>query len=304
MEYDLMSSDLMSKDLMSDGPTTNNLTSNNLVSSDLISSAREIVGSDTGVEAGSALGGGALNRFTGLVRRCVEDYRMIADGDTIAVGVSGGKDSVALLCALANLRSYYPKRFELHAVTLDTGFKEMDFTPVAKLCQEIRIPYTLRRTDIAHVIFDDRREKNPCSLCSKMRRGALHDTIKEIGINKIALAHHFDDAVETFLLSLLYEGRISCFQPVTYMNRSDVTQIRPMLYIGEGTIIKLVEKQKLPIVNNTCPMNGASKREEIKSLIKTLSANYPDLRSKVFGAMQRLPIDGWEPVEHARHPLP
>ena len=229
---------------------------------------------------------------------------MIAEGETVAVGVSGGKDSIALLCSLANLRSYYPKRFELHAVTLDMGFEGTDFSPVAELCERLKVPYTVRRTDIAHVIFDERREKNPCSLCSKMRRGALHDMIKEFGIRKIALAHHFDDATETFLLSLLYEGRISCFQPVTYMDKTDVTQIRPMLYIGEGTVVRLVEKNNLPVVNNPCPMNGASKREEIKTLIKTLSVSYPDLRSKVFGAMQRLPLEGWEPGEYAKRPLP
>ena len=245
-----------------------------------------------------------LHKFTGLVRRCVEDYKMIAEGETIAVGVSGGKDSIALLCALANLRGYYPKRFELHAVTLDMGFEGTDFSPIAKLCKDINTPYTLQQTDIAHVVFDERKEKNPCSLCAKMRRGALNDLIKKLGISKIALAHHFDDAIETFLLSLLYEGRVNCFQPVTYMDRSDVTQIRPMLYIGEGTIIKLVEKYCLPVVHNPCPMNGVSKREEIKKLIKTLSADYPDLRSKVFGAMQRLPLDGWEPGDYSRRPQP
>jgi len=245
-----------------------------------------------------------MNRFAGLVRRCIEDYQMIADGETIAVGVSGGKDSVALLCALANLRGYYPKRFSLHAVTLDMGFEGTDFSPIAKLCEELETPYTLRLTDIAHVVFDERREKNPCSLCAKMRRGALNKAIKELGISKIALAHHFDDAIETFLLSLLYEGRISCFQPVTYMDRTGVTQIRPMLYVGEGTVINLVGRNKLPVVHNPCPMNGASKREEIKTLIKTLSMSYPDLRSKVFGAMQRLPLDGWEPGEYTRRPLP
>ena len=245
-----------------------------------------------------------MNKFTGLVRRCVEDYQMIAEGETIAVGVSGGKDSVSLLCALANLRGYYPKRFGLHAVTLDMGLEGMDYAPITSLCQRLDVPYTLRRTDIARVVFDERREKNPCSLCAKMRRGALHDMLGELGISKIALAHHFDDAVETFMLSLLYEGRISCFQPVTYMDRSGVTQIRPMLYIGEGTIVNLVGKYNLPVVPNPCPMNGVSKREETKTLLKTLSAAYPDLRSKIFGAMQRLPLEGWKPAEYTRRPLP
>jgi tRNA(Ile)-lysidine synthase TilS/MesJ len=263
-----------------------------------------IIGSDTVMRDGAIPKENAINRFTGLVRRCVEDYKMIEAGETIAVGVSGGKDSIALICALVNLQLYYPKPFDLHAVTLDMGYEETDFLPVAKLCEKLKVPYTVRRTDIADVVFNKRREKNPCSLCAKMRRGALHDMIKDLGIRKIALAHHFDDAIETFMLSLLYEGRIYSFQPVTYMNRADVTQIRPMMYIGEGTIINLVEKYSLPVVNNPCRMNGASKREEIKTLIKTLSANYPDFRNKVFGAMQRLPLAGWEPGEYARRPLP
>jgi len=244
------------------------------------------------------------NKVTGLVRRCVEDYDMIGNCETIAVGVSGGKDSLALLCALANLKEYFPKRFGLHAVTLDMGYQGADFSPVAGLCEELDVPYTLRRTDIATVVFDERKEKNPCSLCAKMRRGALNDLIKELGIRKIALAHHYDDAIETFMMSLLFEGRINCFQPVTYMNRADTMQIRPMLYVGEGTIIRLVEQLKLPVVFNPCPMNGVSKREEVKTLLKTLSLSYPDLKSKVFGAMQRLPLEGWGPVERPRRPLP
>ena len=229
---------------------------------------------------------------------------MIGDGETIAVGVSGGKDSLALLCALANLRGYYTKRFELHAVTLDMGLDGMDFSLVGKLCEKLDVPFTLRRKEIARVIFQDRREKNPCALCAKMRRGALNDLITELGIKKLALAHSYDDAVETFLLSLLYEGRVSCFRPVTYMSRSDTTQIRPMLYAGEDTVISLVQKHKLPVVQNPCPMNGVSKREEIKTLIKTLGMTYPGLKAKLFGAMQRLPLEGWEPDNYSRRPLP
>ena len=246
-----------------------------------------------------------INKFTGLVRRCVEDYDMIADGEQIAIGVSGGKDSLSLLCALANLRRYYPKRFELHAVTLDMGFGGgADFLLVEDLCKELSVPYTVKRTDAARIIFEERQEKNPCSLCAKMRRGALGDIITELGIKKIALAHHYDDAVETFFMSLLFEGRIGCFQPVTYLDRTDITQIRPMLYVSEDSVIKIARQSMLPIVHNPCPMNGESKREEIKSLIKTLSADYPDLKKKVFGAMQRLPLYGWEPAEYTRRPLP
>ena len=245
------------------------------------------------------------SKLSGLVRRCIEDYNMISEGEAIAVGVSGGKDSLTLLCALAGLRRYYPMKFDLHAVTLDMGFGGPDgYEPVAELCRELRVPYTLRRTDIAQVIFEERQEKNPCSLCAKMRRGALNDIITEKGIKKLALAHHYDDAVETFLLSLLYEGRLHCFQPVTYMNRTDTTQIRPLLYVGEHSIIEFTKKQALPVVINPCPMNGASKREEVKTLLKTLGNTYPDLKAKIFGAMQRLPLKGWNPREYRRRPLP
>lgn len=229
---------------------------------------------------------------------------MIEDGETVAVGVSGGKDSLSLLFALANLQGYYPKRFGLHAVTVDMGFGGMDFSPVAELCGRLRIPYTVEKTELAQIIFEERKEKNPCSLCAKMRRGALHDLITELGISKIALAHNFDDAVETFMLSLLYEGRVSCFQPVTYMDRTKITQIRPMIYAGEGTVRRIAAEYKLPVVENACPMNGFSKREEVKSLLKRLGEDYPDLKTKIFGAMQRLPLAGWEPTEHKRRPLP
>lgn len=245
-----------------------------------------------------------MNKFTGLIRRCVEDYKMIEDGETIAVGVSGGKDSVSLLCALANLRGYYPKKFKLHAVTLSMGFEGMDFTSIRALCEKLEVPFSLQESELGKLIFDERKEKNPCALCAKMRRGALHDMITGLGISKIALAHHYDDAVETFLLSLFYEGRISCFQPVTYMSRTDVTQIRPMLYVGEQTIKSLVARYQLPVVENVCPRNGRSKREEVKVLVSTLAAQYPDLKSKIFGAMQRYPLEGWEPAEYARRPLP
>ena len=220
-----------------------------------------------------------LNAFTGLVRRCVEDYDMIAPGDTVAVGVSGGKDSLVLLLALNELRRYYPKP---------------DFAPVAELCASLGVPYTRLKTDIKEVVFDVRKEDNPCSLCAKMRRGALCTALSERGITKLALGHHFDDAVETFLLSLVYEGRISCFQPVTHMTRTGVDQIRPMLYAGEGRIANLAEALALPVVENPCPEDRGSKRHEVKELIRTMSLTYPDLRSKVFGAIQRAPLDGWE----------
>ncbi len=236
-----------------------------------------------------------MNKFTGIVRRCIDDYAMINDGDRIAVGISGGKDSLALLCALANLRKFYPKKFELYGISVSMGFVGMDYTPVHHLCENLGIPYKLIETDLAQIIFEQRREKNPCSLCANMRRGALNNALIELGLNKLALGHHFDDAIETFLMSLLYEGRLNCFQPVTYLSRSKITQIRPMLYVGEGTIKNVAEKYKLPVVHNPCPQNGSSKREEIKQLIRRLSVQYPDLKTKIFGSIQRLPLPGWSP---------
>ena len=235
-----------------------------------------------------------LNALTGYVRRCVDDYGMIEAGDRIAVGVSGGKDSLVLLCALNHLKSYYPRPFELEGITLDLGFEGMDFSPVAALCEGLGVPYTVIKTDIREIVFDVRKEDNPCSLCAKMRRGGLNDAMKARGCNKLALGHHFDDAVETFLMSLLLEGRISCFKPKTWMSRAGVWQIRPMLYAGEQRIANLAETLALPVVENPCPQDKASKRYEIKSLIRTLAADYPDLKSKVFGAMQRAPLEGWE----------
>ena len=234
-----------------------------------------------------------IDKIAGHIRRCIDDYNMIEQGETIAVGVSGGKDSMVLLCALANLQKYHPSGYKLHAVTLDMGVAGMDFSPVVELCRELDIPFTLERSDIMRVVFDERKEKNPCSLCATMRRAALCNMVKKLGINKIALAHHYDDAIETFLLSLIYEGRIHCFQPVTFLDRTEVTQIRPMLYVEEKTIKNLVKSANLQIVNNPCPMNGESKREEVKELLKTLSVTQKDIKSKLFGAIKRLPIEGW-----------
>ena len=235
-----------------------------------------------------------LRRIAGRIRRCIDDYDMILDGETIALGVSGGKDSLTLLCAMAELRNYHPKRFDIHAVTIDMGFEGMDFTHIDNLCRKLKVPYTLRETELNRYVFGESSDKNHCSICAKMRRGSLHDAINELGIKKIALAHHFDDAVETFLLSLLHEGRISCFQPVTYMDRADVTQIRPMLYVKEDMVANFAAMSSLPIVNNPCPRNGNSERSAVKDLLKTLGEGaYPDLKNKIFGAMQRLPLKGW-----------
>ena len=249
-----------------------------------------------------------MNKILSLVRRCVEDYDMIQPGDRIGVGVSGGKDSLLLLVALAELRKFYPVPFEVEAFTLDMGHADgypgMDFSPIAALCERLEVPFTLLNSEIHHIIFDLRKEKNPCSMCAKMRRGALHGAMVERGIHKIALGHHYDDAIETFFMSLIYEGRLSCFQPVTWLDRTEITQIRPLLYCGENLVKHTVERLELPVVENPCPANGNTKRQEIKELIYELNGRYPGLKGRAFGAMQRLPLPEWGPIEHRRRPLP
>ncbi len=242
-----------------------------------------------------------MQKLIGLVRRCVEDYRMIEPGDRIGVGVSGGKDSLALLVFLAELKKYFPAPFYLEAVTIDMGLN-MDYTGIDTLCKELDVPFTLVKTEIAPIIFDHRKEKNPCSMCAKMRRGALNQTLLEHGLNKLALGHHYDDAVETFLMSLLFEGRISCFQPVTDLDRTGIIQIRPMLYIHEKTVDSFAARQHLPVLENRCPVDKTTKRTEIKELIYTLSATYPDLKERIFGAMQRFPLPEWEPKGRYKRP--
>ena len=243
---------------------------------------------------------GKMQKMMGLMRKCIDDYHMISSGDRIAVGVSGGKDSLTLLTVLAALRSYYPAPFELAAITIDMGLDGMDFSPVEQYCKELNVGYYCKKTEIGPIIFDYRKEKNPCSMCAKMRRGALNDTIRELGFGKIALGHHFDDAVETFLMSLLYEGRIGCFEPVTYLSRSGVTQIRPMLYLTEGMVRTFAAEHELPVVHNPCPADKHTKRQEIKELVAVLSKTYPDLKARVFGAMQRLPLPQWGVTPHPR----
>lgn len=234
-----------------------------------------------------------MQHILALVRRCVEDYQMIEEGDTIAVGVSGGKDSVLLLAALAQLRRFYPKKFTLVAITIDSAVPGMDFEPIKKLCADLEIPYHIVVVPTYEIVFLSRKEKNPCSLCAKMRRGALSTELNRLGISKIALGHHYDDAVETMLMNLFLEGRIGCFQPVTYLDRTNVKQLRPMLYVQEREVKNAVTRLKLPVVDNPCPANGATRREEMKELLIQLEERYPNLKKKIFGAIQRYPLYGW-----------
>ena len=233
-----------------------------------------------------------MQHILGQVRRCVEDYHMIEAGDKVAVGVSGGKDSLLTLTALARLRDFYPISFQLEAITLETGTPGMSFDAVAELCRELEVPYTRIHVPVYQIVFEERKEKNPCSLCAKLRRGSLNTALTERGIHKIALGHHYDDAIETLLMNLLFEGRIGCFQPVTYLDRTGITQIRPLLYCREDDIRRTVERLRLPVVHNPCPANGSTRRQEVKDLIHQLEGRYPDIKQKLFGSLQRYPLYG------------
>ncbi len=237
-----------------------------------------------------------IKRILSYTRRALDDYKMIEPGDKIAVGVSAGKDSLTLLCAMAELRRFYPVPFELIAITIDMGFEGSDFSPIRKLCEELNVPYHVIPTEISHIIFDVRKEKNPCSLCAKMRRGALHNAAKELGCNTVALGHHFDDAVETFMLNLFFEGRLGCFSPVTYLSRVGLKLIRPMLYMPEKDVRYFSSKVSLPIIKSPCPADGNTQREEMKQLLHELDRKHDGLRYRIFGAMQRGEIDGFREI--------
>lgn len=235
-----------------------------------------------------------MKKVVSLTRKAIEDYSMINDGDRIAVGVSGGKDSLVLLSALAELSRYYPKKFTVVGLTLDMGY-ESDFSEIEKLCEKLGVEYYVRKTNIWEVIFDIRHESNPCSLCAKMRRGALNDFALEHGCHKVALGHHNDDVLETFFLSLMYEGRIHCFSPVTYLDRTDMYQIRPMIYVRERDIRGAVRNADIKIVKSKCPVDGSTKRQEMKEFIQRLEKEqYPGIRKRLFRAIQDSTIDGWE----------
>ena len=236
----------------------------------------------------------AMKRVLSHVRRAVDDYSMINEGDKIAVGVSAGKDSLTLLCAMAELRRFYPKKFDLIAITVDMGFEGTDFSPIKALCDELDVEYHIIKTQISKVIFDVRKEKNPCSLCAKMRRGALYSGARELGCNSVALGHHFDDVVETFMLNLFYEGRIGCFQPVTYLTKTEISLIRPMIYMPEKDVRYFAGKNILPVVKSSCPADGNTEREEMKQLLRTLEKENKGLRYKIFGAIQRGEVDGFK----------
>ena len=239
-----------------------------------------------------------MQRLEGLMRKAIQDYGMIAPGDRVCVGVSGGKDSVALTVGLAHLRRYMKIPFELVAVSLDPQFggQSTDYGPLEQLFAQLEIPYEIRRSGIGQVVFDIRKEPNPCALCAKMRRGLLHNTAKELGCNKVALGHHLDDAIETFYMNLWGEGRLGCFSPVTYLSRKDLTMIRPMILATEAEVRKAVRSADLPIVKSVCPADGATRRQEMKDYVARMCQKDRAFRQKMLGAMQTADLDGWMPL--------
>ncbi len=234
-----------------------------------------------------------LQKVLSFMRRAVDDYHMIEEGDCIAVGISGGKDSLTLLYGLHGLMRFYPQNFTIHGVTVDLGFGNQDLTKIEELCHSLDVPYTIVKTDIAEIVFQERKESNPCSLCAKMRKGALNEAIKNAGCNKVAYAHHKDDVVETMLMSLVYEGRFHTFRPVTYLDRMDLTVIRPLIYMNEADVIGFVNKIHLPVVKSPCPADGSTKREYAKELLRKINQENPGAKMRMFTAIQGSHVDGW-----------
>lgn len=234
-----------------------------------------------------------LQQLLSYTRKALDDYSMIQDGDRIAIGISGGKDSLTLLYALANLRKFYPKKFELEAISVNLGFDGFDLTSIKELCKELDVPFTIVESEIANIVFQERKEKNPCSLCAKLRKGAFNDMAKEKKCNKIAYAHHMDDVVETMFLSLLYEGRFYSFPPVTHLDRMDLTVIRPLMYVRECDVKGFRNRYQLPVQKNPCPADGYTRREYVKNLVKQLNHENPGAKDRIFRAVLNGNIPDW-----------
>ena len=239
-----------------------------------------------------------LQRLLSLVRQAIDQYHMIEEGDHIAIGISGGKDSLTLLWGLAYLQRFYPKQFSLSAITVDMGIDTMDLEPIKALCQEFQVSYEIVPTEIGKILFDIRKETNPCSLCAKLRKGALNQKALEMGCNKIAYAHHKDDLIETAMMSLLYEGRFYAFSPVTHLDRTDLKVIRPLMFVSEADVKGFRNKYQLPVCKNPCPMDGHTRREYVKTLIHTLNMENPGVKDRLFRAVMEGHIDGWPDIEH------
>ncbi|MEE0420790.1 MAG: ATP-binding protein [Lachnospiraceae bacterium] len=234
-----------------------------------------------------------LQQLLSFTRKAVDEYQMIEDGDKIAVGISGGKDSLTMLHALRGLQRFYPKHFELQAITVSLGYEDFNLDPIRELCRSLEVPYQVVDTKIARIIFDERREPNPCSLCAKMRKGAFNEEAKRLGCNKVAYAHHRDDIIETMLLSLIFEGRFHSFSPRTYLDRMDLTVIRPLMFVSEADVIGFKNKYGLPVVKSPCPADGYTKRQYAKDLIRQLNQEHPGVKERMFTAVLNGNIQGW-----------
>ena len=234
-----------------------------------------------------------MKRMLSWVRRAVDDYAMIDENDVIGIGISGGKDSLALLETLAEMRRFYPKKYEVKAITVDMGFDGVDYSPIKELCERLNVEYKIAKTDIAKIIFDIRKEPNPCSLCAKMRRGTLHAAAQELGCNKVALGHHFDDVIETFMMNLFFEGRLGCFSPVTYLSNRKITLIRPLIYATERDVLYFTRRRETPIVKNPCPEDHNTEREKMKLLLADIERGNKGLKHRIFKAICKGEIDGF-----------
>lgn len=226
-----------------------------------------------------------LQKLLSLTRQAIDEYGMIQENDKIAIGISGGKDSLTLLYALSCLRKFYPHKFDIVAVTVDLGFDNLNLDGIRKFCKERDVEYHVIKTQISEIVFHIREESNPCSLCAKMRKGALNDAVKKLGCNKVAYAHHKDDLLESMMMSFLFEGRIHTFAPVTYLDRSGITVIRPLLFLYEGDVKGFVKEYQLPVVKSPCPVDGSTKREDVKNLIGEINHQYPGAKARMIRAV-------------------
>ena len=234
-----------------------------------------------------------MQKILSNFRKAIEDYKMIEDGDKIAVCLSGGKDSITMLHAFKALQRFYPKKFDIIAISINPGFEFFDIEFLKSICEKLDVPFFIENSNAKEIVFDIRKEKNPCSLCANLRRGIINSIAIREGCNKIALGHNQDDVLETFLLNLFYTGSISTFSPVSFMDRTKITLIRPLIYTPEKNIRRFIKNNNLTVMPKVCPMDGVSKREDMKQLIFTLTKSIPMVRANLFGAIQRN-LDNWK----------
>lgn len=235
-----------------------------------------------------------MQKILSHMRKAIEDYNMIEENDKIAICLSGGKDSITMLHAFKTLQRFYPKKFDIIAISINPGFEFFDTNLLQEMCDKLEIPLFVENNHAQEIVFEIRKEKNPCSLCANLRRGTINSIAIREGCNKIALGHNEDDVLETFFLNLLYAGNLSTFAPTSYMDRSKITLIRPMIYIPEKEVRKFVKRQSIEVMPKVCPMDGISKRESIKELIAKLVKDIPTVRANVMGAIKRANINGWK----------